>query len=387
MIIIGRRKKLSIIGRGTAGCLNAIHFKHRIPDIDIDWYFDPKKPQQSVGEGSTLSLPRLLEPTGLKYEDLPSIGATNKIGIRKINYAGTGDYRNDFQLGATSMHFDANKLQEWAKNYLRNKIELISKEITDYDKIDSDYIIDCTGTPKNWEDYNILDSVSVNHAYITQCYWDKPEFDYTLTIARPYGWVFGIPLQNRCSIGYLYNDKINNLDEVKEDVKNIFNDFNLTASTDTRDFPFKNYYKKNNFTDRVAYNGNASFFLEPLEANALANVEFICQLTYDILSTNLSPNLANIHYQEKIKEVERELAVHYYAGSKFDTSFWKEAKQKSLQPIKELIKDPRFINMISGRFSPSIIHDVYEYAQWGSNIWVLNLKNLGIYNDIKNKLK
>ena len=199
--------------------------------------------------------------------------------------------------------------------------------------------------------------------------------------------MFGIPLQNRCSIGYLYNDKINNLDEVKEDVKNIFNDFNLTASTDTRDFPFKNYYKKNNFTDRVAYNGNASFFLEPLEANALANVEFICQLTYDILSTNLSPNLANIHYQEKIKEVERELAVHYYAGSKFDTSFWKEAKQKSLQPIKELIKDPRFINMISGRFSPSIIHDVYEYAQWGSNIWVLNLKNLGIYNDIKNKLK
>ena len=66
MIIIGRKKKLSIIGRGTAGCLNAIHFRHRIPDIDIDWYFDPKKPQQSVGEGSTLSLPRLLEPTGLK---------------------------------------------------------------------------------------------------------------------------------------------------------------------------------------------------------------------------------------------------------------------------------------------------------------------------------
>ena len=381
MIITGRKKKISIIGKGTAGCLNAINFYYQFPNIEIDWYFDPNKPQQAIGEGSTLSLPRLLKFTGLKYEDFSSIGATNKIGIRKINYKGSGDYRNDFDIGTISMHFDATKLQNFSKNHLKNKVNLIPKEITDYNKIDSDYIINCTGTPEEWTDYNIIDSTPVNHVHVTQCYWDKPEFDYTLTIARPYGWVFGIPLENRCSIGYLYNDKINSLDDVKEDVQNVFNDYNLTPNKDFKHFSFKNYYKKKNFTDRVAYNGNASFFIEPLEANALANVEYIHHLTHQILNNIISPKMANLLYTEKIKEVERELSIHYYAGSKFQSPFWENAYKKSLQPIQELIGDPKFKKIFQGGYNNS------EYAQWGGHICELNLKNLGIYNNIKNKIK
>ena len=59
----------------------------------------------------------------------------------------------------------------------------------------------------------------------------------------------GIPLQNRCSIGYMYNNKINSLEEVKEDVKNIFEEFNLQPSETTNAFSFKNYYRNTNFED------------------------------------------------------------------------------------------------------------------------------------------
>ena len=51
-----KNKKIAIIGKGTAGCLTAINFTNNSP-LEIDWYFDPNTPEQSVGEGSTLLFP------------------------------------------------------------------------------------------------------------------------------------------------------------------------------------------------------------------------------------------------------------------------------------------------------------------------------------------
>jgi hypothetical protein len=83
-----------------------------------------------------------------------------------------------------------------------------------------------------------------------------------------HGWVFGIPLQKRISIGYLYNDKISSLEEVKEDVKNTFKEYNLNPSKITNHIKFQSFYRKENFKNRIIYNGNASFFIEPLEATS-----------------------------------------------------------------------------------------------------------------------
>ena len=63
------KKRLSIIGRGTVGCLNALKFSNL--GYDIDWYHDPKKPALAVGEGTDLVLPKFLyKEMGLNYEDL-----------------------------------------------------------------------------------------------------------------------------------------------------------------------------------------------------------------------------------------------------------------------------------------------------------------------------
>jgi hypothetical protein len=61
-------KRLSIIGRGTVGCMSAIKF-HNL-GYKIDWYHDPNTPPLSVGEGTTLQIPRFMsDELGLNYNE------------------------------------------------------------------------------------------------------------------------------------------------------------------------------------------------------------------------------------------------------------------------------------------------------------------------------
>ena len=79
------KKRLSIIGRGTVGCLNALKFSNL--GYDIDWYHDPSKSALSVGEGTDLVLPKFLyKEMGLNYDDLFKLDAHYKQGIEKINW-------------------------------------------------------------------------------------------------------------------------------------------------------------------------------------------------------------------------------------------------------------------------------------------------------------
>ena len=304
-------KKIAIIGKGTAGSLAAANFSFNTPS-EIIWYHDPHSPAQSVGEGSTLPLPlSLSQDLDFNYTSLKEIDGTFKHGIRKINWGGSGDFVHPFPLEASGIHFNASKLQNYIANHLKDKVKIIESRITSHEDIDADYIIDCSGKPLNYKEYNKIDAIPVNASYITPCYWDFPRFDYTLTIARPYGWVFGIPLQNRCSIGYMYNSKINTLEEVKEDVKEVFKQFNLTPGEGAKNISFENYYRKENFTDRVAYNGNASSFLEPLEATTIGTTIWNNEAAKGIVYGDISIDEANTDFLDHLKDVQNMIMIHY----------------------------------------------------------------------------
>ena len=77
------RKKVTIVGRGTAGCISAAHFSAKTR-WDIDWVYDPEIPAVSVGEGTTVLFPRTLrESLNWQWTDLAEIDATPKTGIYK----------------------------------------------------------------------------------------------------------------------------------------------------------------------------------------------------------------------------------------------------------------------------------------------------------------
>lgn len=382
------KKKLAIIGKGTAGAFSATHFM-RWTDWDIDWYFDHNIKPQAVGEGSNLVFPlALYENIGFTYQDLKKLDGTVKESIYKQNW-GTNvkEFHHHFSPPNIGIHFNAVKFQEYIFSLVQNnkRFKFIEKNVLS-DQIDADFIMDCSGKPEINKD-NFIESnyIPVNSVHVNQCMWEYPRFQYTLTIARPYGWVFGIPLQNRCSIGYLYNNNINTLEEVKEDVKNIFEEFNLVPSGITNTFSFGNYYRKENYSKRISYNGNASFFLEPLEATSISTMDLIQRSAFSLWTGEASLDRVNNLYFDTINEVEAMIMLHYYAGSSFDTRFWSMAKNNGKLKIDQAIKNSKLVDMIlqSDTIKFGYLKEKFEYGTWNPISFNQNLTQLGIRNTLQ----
>lgn len=385
-------KKLAIIGRGTAGCYAASHFS-ALTDFDIELYYDPDTKVQTVGESGNLSLPEsLFRNLGIHYANKDELlDATFKVGIKKSNWYKGETFFNYFPPGRVSYHFHAYKLQNLILERLKDRIKIIPEKI-DTDSLDADYIMDCSGKPGVYNDFEYLtdkdDSIPVNAVHVTECPWEHPQFQTTQVIARPYGWVFGIPLANRLSVGYLYNQNINTLDEVKEDVLNVFEYLKVIPSDRTQSFDFKNYYRKKNFTDRIAYNGNSSFFLEPLEATSIWTMNFIQSTAYDVWVNNKPIDQANFEYSKNLKEIENCLMLHYFAGSIFKTEFWDFAGKRAENNMRAALKNKDFLKMleVSKRLdiknpSPEALKTVYGI--WYAPIWRNHMDAWGLYDKIK----
>lgn len=386
-----RRKTIGVIGRGTAGAQAVIHLQ-RHSDHIIDWYYDPSVNTKAVGEGSTLSLPRQMSRNiGFGHRDLSKVDGTFKIGIYKEGWGKNGEpFFHDFPAPEVAWHFDAVKLQNYIFNLCKesNKINFIEGSFTP-DDVDADFVMDCSGVPKdlNEDAFVRMECIPVNAVYVSHCDWDAPRFNFTLTVARPYGWVFGIPLGSRCAIGYMYNSNINTLDEIKEDVEVLLNAYDLVC-TRTAAFPFDSYYRKQNFTKRVGYNGDSSFFLEPLEATSTSMMETVNRCMFDIFA-NAIPEEVNKMYADKLEEICDMIMLHYYAGSKFNTPFWSMAKEKASVRIKKAFGKEGFFNAVmNGVLLPEFCKanpDVSAYGTWAHHSFFQNIHGLGLYNEFRKK--
>ena len=381
-----KNKKISIIGNGTAGCL-AVSTISKFTDCEIDWYYDSSKSPLSVGEGSLINFPlTLLATIDFNYDDLQSIDGTVKLGIRKLNWANGNNFDENFFPGRIGYHFNANKLQNLIFDRVKKnkKVKIIDKNISNFDDIDSEKILSCRGFPKSFDEYTVSEYIPVNSSFVTKCYWDYPKFNHTLTIARPHGWVFCIPLKNRCAVGYLYNKEITSLELIKEDVKNIFYEYNLTPSDETLLLPFNNYYRNVNFHERVSFCGNESFFLEPLEATSLQFTHEIVGEWFKYITNQKDLNECNNYYSSRIKEIENIIMMHYFSGSIFDSNFWKFAKDKGERNISCLKNNDNFkylLNHIKTN-ELELNESMFDYGTWDEHILKRNLINLNIIDKL-----
>lgn len=395
-------KKYAVIGRGTVGCTSALQMKTNFPDAEVEWHYDPTIKPQAVGEGTTLVLPNLLNRTlGFGPRDFGKVDGYVKTGIFKRGWSATEEeFLHEFPSPLVALHFNANKMQDYVYGRLKDHVTLFEHNVSP-DEIDADYIIDCSGRPKDYSQHSQSAYIPVNAVHVNQCYWDAPKFSHTLTIARPYGWVFGIPLQNRCSVGYLYNSDINTLEEVKEDIKAIFSDFGLTPSEETSSFGFNNYSKNRNFTGRVASNGNASFFLEPLEAMSFSMANNIVENAMNCIQGIMSTEQANIEYIGLVRSVERIIMMHYFAGSKYNTPFWDYARERGERCMENGKYDTAFCDMVKHAYPAGLFGRAPEVIMGSgkasmaflqlSNLWwspsfSQNLDGLGIRSKLENVL-
>lgn len=385
-------KKITVVGRGTVGCLSVMHFL-RHTNYAVDWVYDPEIEPAAVGEGTTLTVPTALwDNARISNDDLQRVNTTPKIGIMKRNWGSAGQqYLHPFPAGRVGIHFNAVEFQKWMfERFSANRRITTIERTVDYSgDIDSDYVMYCTGSPKLGTEHEIITSIPVNACVVNQCPWPLAKFNYTLTYAMRYGWVFGIPLQNRCAIGYLYNSDLNTPEDLVPEINELLAELGLTPNV-TRQLKFNNYIRKVNYTDRVAYNGNASFFLEPLEATSTAFADMINRQTFDIWVNKGSVEKYNQLYQTKAHEIENMISLHYFAGSVYKTDFWKMANQKCTRRITDQISNNkefrRLLKMVFNR--TSLFEDISDdIGTWGLYGYGLNIENLGITEQLKQLLE
>lgn len=385
-------KKIAILGRGTAGVYTATHFL-KYTDCELDLYFDSSIKPSAVGEGSTLDFPmELYKNVDFDCTDLELIHGTVKQGIKKINWGKANEefFHSFYPPNSVGYHFNAVEFQNLIIEKIKynKRVNFIDKNIVSHNDIDSNFIVDCTGKPKSMDGIIESEYIPVNSVHVEQCYWQGAKFLYTYAIARPYGWVFAIPLLNRCSVGYLYNNKINTLDEVKEDIKNVINLLGLPPPTTTNNFTFSNYYRKENYSDRVFYNGNASFFLEPLEATSIFSMNKVSRWGYDVFFDNIQTNTLNSRYIELFQKLEDMINLHYFAGSSFDTDFWKMAKDKAercfVRSSSNPLRKQELLNYISSYDSSyeKSLQTKEEYGVWPKASFNQNLNGLNIGKEL-----
>jgi len=380
------KKKISIIGRGTAGCISYLSLrKEDRRDLSIDWYFNSKKPTSSVGEGTTNSFPFLLsDMKGLSLtSDYGKIDARPKLGIEYEGW-GKNDFIHPFSGGFHGLHFDAVKFQDEVFNAAKNDslVNFFDKEVS-HDGIDADYIVDCSGRPEISEDFIKPKYIPVNSVHVTQCAWkSEPKWDNTKTIARRYGWVFVIPLRSRCSVGYLYNKDITSLQDVIDDVEEVINDLGVFPTEKTNSFNFENYIRKEIIQDRVSYAGNSGFFLEPMEATTLDAVMRVAEWSnYAMRSSNVRAvcDDGNNAMRNFFTEVEYFIMMHYAAGSKWKNDFWDFAQERGKLALEAALKDSRLKgfyrspNNLTFMGSGNFFFEPISYA--------INLQNLGLSFD------
>ena len=114
-------KKISILGKGTAGSLayvKALALRNstesQFGHLEIEWYYDSSTKAMAVGEGTTPAFPKTLATIdGLSMgTDMHKLDARHKIGIEYENL-GKSDFVHPFGVGSHGIHFNASKFQNY----------------------------------------------------------------------------------------------------------------------------------------------------------------------------------------------------------------------------------------------------------------------------------
>lgn len=346
--------RVGIIGKGLSGILTALIWKAQHPNVELELFYDKSIPTEPVGSGSWPNLLQLLNDISYRCPQYTSDWndslwqSTPKVAIRYEGWGKKDSWAHGFGYSNVAMHFDPQEFQDY---FCNSGIFNVTEKHVEYDDIDADYIYDCAGYPKDYNDCYTLKN-PINKVLLANL---PPSFDensiFTRTVATPDGWCFVIPLKDRVSLGYLYNDLITTDEEAEDNFKEQFGVTNIFNKRS-----FKNYCVKNPvIDDRIFLNGNKYFFIEPLEATAIYSyMNWISRSIAAIYQRIPFKEIVDIN-QKLVKYNADFILKHYSYGSKYNTPFWHYAKRLSVDnsDLDDIImrsKDGDWFNLIHEDF-------------------------------------
>lgn len=382
-------KKLAIIGAGSGGLQTLSHFLTYLENWEVSLIYDPSTPIVGVGESTNPGFINTLElGTNTCVYDIirnNELDATIKLGTLYREWR-DNEFINPLLTGTLAIHMNTFKLKSFLlpllKNKWKEKFKIIEgrvvdvKDCQDYVAVNVedeehkfDYIINCTGFPKDYTDYNVFD-MPVNHCLVHNV--NTPaDWKYTLHQATPDGWMFGIPLTSRTSYGYLFNDNITTKEQALEN-------FSKTIDVPINDlnnieYKFKSYIIKKIANNRICYNGNLAVFFEPMFANSLHLYMLNSRCLFDYFNGSMDENRCNDHFNNDAMNVHDLICYHYHGGSKFDTAFWQNAKRYSIERLKNSQKFKDTVALMNKQDADNF----YQHVDWV-------YPTIGLYNLDKN---
>ncbi|WP_223422331.1 tryptophan 7-halogenase [Tateyamaria pelophila] len=398
--------KIAVLGGGTAGFISAAHISKKFPDAELVHIFDSRIPTIGVGEGTTPRFPAWLrEITGLEFNDIAEhCGATLKKGTLFDGWGEDGvPFTNRFQpTSLIGYHFNAARVVELIAphvqaEYIDARVDALDSmpetaEITfeDGSTRSFDYVFDARGFPRN------ANSGGEDGAELIRMDWiptgrallrglPKGRLSgATRAVARAHGWVFQIPLAGSMSCGYLFNPDLNTDEEVAADFDAFLDDEGIVDWQTRGALDFPNFLRRSLFDGRVFWIGNAASFVEPLEATSIgASILQVrsAQRWIEGHDPNARPNPAELELYNKTMRSyilcnSLFLAWHYACGSRWDTAFWRHAKQ-GLERARQIPEVAQYLNQMTpfieaGRALPGLALSSYEDEnEWQRDIYPL----------------
>ena len=339
-----RKKRLGVIGVGSAGILSLVHFCTWLGnDWEVVSIYNPDKPILGIGESTNGGFVALLEK-GTHFalgnkDDLAELDATLKFGSRFRNWR-EHNWLNPLLDGNTAIHFNSFNFKDFAFRRLARlwpeKFRVLEGDVKSLDSLpdrvvvevddgkeDFDYIIDCMGYPGDLSEYVLSDCTPVNRCIIHNMkdYDLECETDH---IATPNGWMFGVPLISRKTYGYMFNDTITTVEEATKDMCDILK----VDEVDGKEYLFKCYYTEKMIEGQICKCGNKAMFFEPLVANSIFLYIRGIRMFFDHIIDNVPAADLNGRYTEAIQEMEDVISYYYKGGSIFHTPFWDFAAKK-----------------------------------------------------------
>ena len=332
--------KIVVLGRGLAGCFTASYMKY-YSSAEVEMIYDSAIPALPIGQATLLDAPQRLwdmfrpahfDPK-MNWYDNP-IKGTIKTGILYENWGKKYDkFFHPFPNYLVATHYSTDALQDYiCKN---SGFKVTDKKVSeDCSEIDADYIFDCRGFPKNYDNYDNLYN-PLNAVLLGRNEEIKPAQTWTRAVATPNGWTFDIPLTDQTSLGYLYNSDITSVEDATQNFNEMFNSPEIHRKMATPHYVVKDPF----VTDRIILNGCRLFFLEPLEATAISVYLAWVAICFDhIILKRISAQQATEMIKTRVQQVQDFILYHYGFGSKWDTPFWDYAKKMK----DNHLNDPEF---------------------------------------------
>ncbi len=211
-------------------------------------------------------------------------------------------------------------------------------------KLEADLFIDCSGFG------SILLGKTLEEPYISYrdvLYCDRavvgswsradfPEDDtirpYTTMTTMKHGWCWRIDFEDAVTRGYVYSSQFCSEEEAEFELRALQPQL---AGADLRLLKFPSGRRERYIVENVVAVGNASGFVEPLEATSLhLIIEQLYNLTWaltdsDRILTDSLRNLLNERFASTWDDVRDFLALHYKYNEHQDTPFWRHCRAES----------------------------------------------------------